>query len=324
MSTQPLVSVVTPVHNTVRYLDECIRSVRAQTYANWEYVVLDNASTDGSLELARRHAAEDTRIRVVHFDELVDQVPNYNRALRQISPHSRYVKMLEADNWLFPNCLAEMVALAEANPSVSVVSSYNSTESRLRLTGLPLARTVVDGREAARLHLAGQAYWFGAPTTVMMRADAVRARDPFYAEDGVVAEDLSACFDLLHEHDFGFVHQVLTFVRTENESILSRIKGFDGQYLDRVVMLERHGRSFFDAPALSATRASIWGEYYRALARGVLGRKGEAFWAFHRGSLAAAGLDYSRSRLAVAVVGECARMALQPSRWFSPLRSNRS
>ena len=83
---QPLVSVVTPVYNGAEYLAECIESVFNQTYENWEYVISDNCSTDGSLEIARGYEARDPRIRVVAEDVFVDQLASSNRSLRAISP----------------------------------------------------------------------------------------------------------------------------------------------------------------------------------------------------------------------------------------------
>ena len=58
---QPLVSVVTPVYNGAEYLAECIESVFNQTYENWEYVISDNCSTAGSLEIIRGYEARDPR-----------------------------------------------------------------------------------------------------------------------------------------------------------------------------------------------------------------------------------------------------------------------
>ena len=55
-----------------------------------------------------------------------------------------------------------------------------------------------------------------------MRSSIVRRKDPFYSEAPKIAEDLMIGYEAFREWDFGFVHQVLTFVRTENESILSR------------------------------------------------------------------------------------------------------
>ena len=58
----PLVSVITPVMNGARFLDGAIRSVRAQSYPNWEYVIVDNFSDDQTGEIAISHACEEPRI----------------------------------------------------------------------------------------------------------------------------------------------------------------------------------------------------------------------------------------------------------------------
>ena len=233
-------------------------------------------------------------------------------ALAQISPESKYVKVLEADNWLFPECLEKMVGLAEKSPSVAVVSSYNVTETRVRMTGLPLARTVVNGRELARMQLRSDAYLFGAPTTVLMRADLVRAKTPFYDEGYLIAEDQSACFDALRQFDFGFVHQILSFVRTENESILSKIRSFDPQQLDRLVLLRRHGRDFFDVQEYNAIESATMKRDHTALALGLLSRQGPTYWRFHCTGLESTGLALDKIRLARAVSRELISRALNP------------
>jgi len=58
----PTVSVLMPVYNCERYLDEAIRSIREQTFTDFEFVIVNDGSTDGSLDIIRRHAAEDARI----------------------------------------------------------------------------------------------------------------------------------------------------------------------------------------------------------------------------------------------------------------------
>jgi glycosyltransferase involved in cell wall biosynthesis len=60
----PLVSILTPFKNTARFLNECIDSIVTQTYDNWELVAIDDHSTDGSLEIVRQYAKNDSRIRV--------------------------------------------------------------------------------------------------------------------------------------------------------------------------------------------------------------------------------------------------------------------
>ena len=56
-SEQPLVNVVTPVYNGAEFIRECIESVLAQTYSNWEYIIVDNCSTDGTPDIAREYQA---------------------------------------------------------------------------------------------------------------------------------------------------------------------------------------------------------------------------------------------------------------------------
>lgn len=310
--SEPLVSVITPFYNTARYLSECIESVQRQTYSNWEYVLVDNCSTDGSSEIAARYAAADARVRVVRNEQLLPQVPNYNRSLQNVAPSAAFVKVVEADNWLFPECLAQMVAVAQANSNVGVVGSYSKTETQLRFTRLSLSQNVVSGRELWHAQFARHNYLFGAPTTVLMRADLVRQRQPFYDEKMAVAEDLSACWDMLRVSDFGFVHQVLTFVRTENPSILSTIKGFEPQALDRLVLMHRHGRDFMEPPEFEATHKHITDSYYRALARGLLNRRGPAFWKYHRNGLLADGLRLNRAALAKAIGRELVELLARP------------
>ncbi len=62
----PLISIIVPVYNTEKYLDQCIQSVLAQTYTNWELLLIDDGSTDASGAICDKYAAEENRIRVSH------------------------------------------------------------------------------------------------------------------------------------------------------------------------------------------------------------------------------------------------------------------
>jgi glycosyltransferase involved in cell wall biosynthesis len=101
----PVVSVVTPFHNAAPYLRECIEGVLKQSLTDFEFILLDTCSTDGSGAIAAEYAPRDARLRVVAGPHHVGQIDNCNRVLGHVSPRSTYVKMLGADDWLYPECL---------------------------------------------------------------------------------------------------------------------------------------------------------------------------------------------------------------------------
>src|SRR5215471_7609362 len=144
MSTelQPRVSILTPVYNGAAHLTECIESVLRQTYSNWDYTIVNNCSTDDTLAIAQKYAAQDPRIRVVNNERFLRIIENHNHTIRQISPESKYCKFVFADDWLYPNCIEEMVRLAEKNPSVGLVAGFTMNGQSV-LNTIPLLRGAV-------------------------------------------------------------------------------------------------------------------------------------------------------------------------------------
>ena len=136
--SQPLVSIVTPVYNEERCLAECVESILAQRYTNWDYTIVNNASTDRTGEIARRYASKDKRIRVVESPTCLPAIAHHNVALRQISPDSKYCKVAFGDDWIFPECLERMVEVGEANPSVGIVGAYGIRGDEVAWIGLPV------------------------------------------------------------------------------------------------------------------------------------------------------------------------------------------
>src|SRR4029077_6844654 len=115
---EPLVSVLTPVYNGEKLLAGCIESVLAQTYSNFEYIIVNNRSTDRTLEIAQSFAERDSRIRVHTNTDFLNVVDNHNKAFSLIPEQAKYCKVVGADDWLYPNCIAEMVKLAEQYPTM--------------------------------------------------------------------------------------------------------------------------------------------------------------------------------------------------------------
>jgi glycosyltransferase involved in cell wall biosynthesis len=276
VSEGPLVTVVTPVYNGEAYLAECIESVLAQTHENLDYVICDNCSTDGSLQIARDYEARDSRIRVLEAPEHLPVVASLNRSMQQISPRSVYTKPVHADDWLFPECLARMVELGERYPTVGLVGSYRLEGDSVGLDGLPVGRLFFPGRETARRSLLGPVYLFGSPTTTMIRSDLVRTRVPFYDDatfHGVpnFSVDVDACYWLLRVSDFAFVHQVLSYTRRHEASWSSELARVGTFYPRKIALLYRHGPFFL-------TRREYDGQLRRLTTRYVAFLLRRAHW----------------------------------------------
>ena len=295
--SQPLVSIVTPMYNEAEFLSECIERVLEQTYQNWEYVIVDNCSTDGSADIAARFAKQDSRIRVLESHQFLRAVPNHNRALRQISPASKYCKVVFADDWLFPECVERMVALAEAHPTVGIVGAYGLDGTNVLWVGLPYPSTVISGRDACRRYFLRGPYGFGTASSVLYRADLVRSRTQFYPEDDINA-DTHACVELLKECDFGFVHQILSFTRMRDHSLVKMSQAMNTFAASELRQLTSHGRFFLSDEEFDRCLTTILDNYYIFLAGRLFRRCGNDFWRYHKTALQDAGPGFSRVRLA--------------------------
>src|SRR5262249_33984017 len=149
------VSVLTPVYNGAQFIPQCIDTVLGQTYQNYEYVIVNNCSKDGTLEIAREYSKKDSRIRIHDNVDFLPVIANHNMAFNQASPKAKYIKVISADDFMAPNCIEKMVDLAEANPNVGIVGSYQLSGDHVRWQGFPYPQTVFNGHELCRRVLLG-------------------------------------------------------------------------------------------------------------------------------------------------------------------------
>ncbi len=297
VASQPLVSVVTPVYNGEKYLEECIQSVLAQSYDNWEYIIVNNCSTDQTLKIAQSFAEKDIRIRIHNNAKFLGLIHNHNNALRQISPESKYCKVVHADDWLFPQCVELMMRVAEANPSVGLVGSYGLMGDRVVCDRLPYPSEFVPGRELGRMALLGQVHPFIRPTSLLIRSDLIRKGKCFYNESHLHA-DHEACYEILRDHDFGFVHQVLTFLRTHDESVTSSVATpFNRIILNNLSLLTKYGPEYLKAEEYEERFKQELRQYYRFLARSLFRLREKDFWEYHKNGIQHAGYQFSALKL---------------------------
>jgi glycosyltransferase involved in cell wall biosynthesis len=307
----PLVSVVTPFHNTAPHLTQCIESVLAQSYSQFEYILVDNCSTDGGGEVAENYARRDSRIRLIRRTQFLSQVQNYNAALEEISEASQYCKIVQADDFIFPECLRLMVEVFDQSESIGLVSAYDLKGNTVRGSGLPHQTSMLPGKELARLTLRNGLFLFGSPTTVMYRSSIVRSHEPFY-DESLLHEDTEKCMQILEHWDFGFVHQVLSFLRVDSASISAAFRSFQPAALDRYIVVQRYAPIFLEAGECAALRRESKREYYNVLAKEAVRLREHAFWQYHKGGLKTLDETLDRPYLALQIGGKFLGMALNP------------
>lgn len=109
----PLISIITPNYNCARFIAQTIESVLAQTYTNWEMLIVDDCSTDGSYEIAREYAEKDSRIKVFRNEKNSGAAVSRNRAIEASS--GEYVAFLDSDDLWLPEKLERQLNFMQEN-----------------------------------------------------------------------------------------------------------------------------------------------------------------------------------------------------------------
>jgi glycosyltransferase involved in cell wall biosynthesis len=121
MTDDQFISVVMPVHNALPHLDAAVRSILDQTHPHFEFVIFDDASTDGSAERLRDWAARDRRIRVLEGHENLGPVGSSSLVVEQA--RAPLIARMDADDICDPDRLRRQIEVIRTNPDAGLVAS---------------------------------------------------------------------------------------------------------------------------------------------------------------------------------------------------------
>ena len=133
---EDLVSIITPVYNCKAFLPEAARSVMEQTWGNWEWIIVDDGSVDGSFDLARSLAEQDSRIRTERLESNMGPAAARNRAIDMAK--GRFIAFLDCDDLWKPEKLEKQVGFMLEGVIGFSYSYYEVIDE----AGAPLDRTV--------------------------------------------------------------------------------------------------------------------------------------------------------------------------------------
>jgi glycosyltransferase involved in cell wall biosynthesis len=134
MTHEPLVSIITPAYNSAAYIGETIESALAQTCRDFEMLIVDDGSTDGTIDVVRAAAAGDPRV------ILLNAPHGGTAAARNVAidaARGRFIALLDSDDVWAQNYLSEQLAMFDAHPGIAIVSA-NAFSRGGPLDGRPL------------------------------------------------------------------------------------------------------------------------------------------------------------------------------------------
>ena len=180
MSVEPIVSVLVTVYNREQYLQATLESILASSLREIEVLVVDDQSSDNSLQVARAMAARDVRISVVSNERNLGDYGNRMKAASQAV--GRYLKYVDSDDLIYPHTLEVMVDAMERNKSVALALSHSLSEDEEPYPW------VLTPTESFRKHFLGRGCFSCGPTGTIIRRTAFEEVGGFRKEWRVLSD----------------------------------------------------------------------------------------------------------------------------------------
>lgn len=237
----PKVSVCIPTFNGAKYLCQAVESVLAQSYQDYEIVIVDNCSTDHTDVVVEALLKENQiRIRYYKNDCNIGLVGNFNACLSYA--HGKYMKYLCVDDLLMPHCLEEMIQALDEDPSVALVAGgrqiINEVGESLAVHRYSATSATYSGFEVINRCLFGSNY-IGEPSAVMFRRKA--ALRGFRTELAHLM-DLEMWFYLLEQGNMVNLPEPLCAIRHHAGQMTVQSIKTGALVEDNVLLIEEYGR----------------------------------------------------------------------------------
>ena len=124
-----LVSIITPSYNSESFISQTIESVLSQTYADWEMIIVDDVSSDKSVEIIEKYMKKDNRIKLIRLDKNSGPAIVRNRAIKEAK--GRYIAFLDSDDFWHKEKLTKQLTFMQEKSAVLSFTGYHTVEERL-------------------------------------------------------------------------------------------------------------------------------------------------------------------------------------------------
>lgn len=186
MTCQPKVSVILAVYNGEEFLDECIKSIRSQTFSGFEFIIVDDASTDNTKYILNRHAVDDDRI--IIFTNERNRERSFSRNVAIQAARSDLIAVIDADDLSVPTRLERQYMFMASHADVSLCGSFMSYLSEDGMWSSVCSDLAIRARMLFECPLAHPTVMFRR--SIVMSAGCYNEESPF-AEDYALWAKLS-------------------------------------------------------------------------------------------------------------------------------------
>ncbi len=230
------VSVIVPNYNCEKFIEETVNSVINQTYKNWELLIVDDCSTDGSVEVIKKLQAADGRIKLFINEKNSGAAASRNKALKEAS--GKWIAFLDSDDLWLPDKLEKQIAFMEENGYKFSYTAYehideNSNSLNVRVTG----PKVLSKRKMFR-------YCYPGCLTVMYDSSDVGAvQIPDEIANG--ENDYAIWLKVCKAYKCYYLNEILSLYRVRNSSLSHKSK--------KTKLMKNHYRLF----RISEGRSSV-------------------------------------------------------------------
>lgn len=244
------VSVITPIYNCSGFLEQTILSVLSQSHQNWEMIMVDDCSTDGSLEIAQRYAAQDSRIKVLRHSENSGAAVARNTAIKVSA--GRFIAFLDGDDLWHPEKLARQIDFMTSNDIAFSFTAYEKIDESRQVFG------VVGVPEKVSYHDLLKTCFIGCLTAFYD----THKLNKVYMPTNTKREDFATWLKILREVDYAY----------GIKDVLAQYRVYDSQTSSKKAkMAKENWRLYRDVEKLGLLKSVYYFSHYAI--RGVLRTK---------------------------------------------------
>ncbi len=228
MNSAPSISVIMSVHNTRRHLDEAVESILQQTFDDFEFLIVDDGSTDGSSERLAQYAAQDQRVRIIPNDTNIGLTKSLNVAIHQ--SRGALVARQDADDISEPNRFAQQIKAFEEDAGLLALGTFYKTINEdgqvVRSIKVPTA-----SHEIAWQLLFHNAF---CHSSMMFRREGLGDTPVLYDEDFQYSQDYELWSRLIEKGTVSNLPETLVRYRINTHSISGRLRPQQQKFANKV------------------------------------------------------------------------------------------